>query len=64
MNKKVVLNRLISYLSGKEEKDIPDDLQEYWINNQSRLNLKGRFLPEDSKLFPYKIDETIENISK
>ena len=44
--------------------DIPDDLQEYWINNQSRLNLKGKFLPEDSKLFPYKIDETIENISK
>jgi hypothetical protein len=35
--------------------DIPDDLQQYWIDNQERLNLKGKFLPEDSNLFKYKI---------
>ena len=28
MNKKNVLNRLIAYLSGKKEEDIPDDLEE------------------------------------
>jgi hypothetical protein len=35
--------------------DIPEDLQQYWIDNQERLGLKGRFLPDDSKLLPYKI---------
>lgn len=34
--------------------DIPEDLQEYWIRNQKRLGLKGKFLPEDSRLCPYK----------
>lgn len=35
--------------------DIPEDLQEYWIANQQRLNLKGKFLPDDSKLTKYKL---------
>ena len=35
--------------------DIPEDLQEYWIANQQRLNLKGKFLPDDSKLVKYKL---------
>jgi hypothetical protein len=35
--------------------DIPLDLQEYWIANQSRLGLKGKFLPDDSNLNKYKI---------
>jgi hypothetical protein len=35
--------------------DIPLDLQEYWIANQSRLGLKGKFLPDDSNLIKYKI---------
>ena len=35
--------------------DIPDDLQQYWIDNQERLRLKGKFLPEDSNLVKYKI---------
>ena len=30
--------------------DIPEDLQQYWIDNQGRLGLKGRFLPADSNL--------------
>ena len=32
--------------------DIPEDLQEYWINHKDILNLKGKFLPETSKLYP------------
>jgi hypothetical protein len=35
--------------------DIPDDLQQYWIDNQQRLGLKGKFLPNDSNLIKYKI---------
>lgn len=34
--------------------DIPDDLQEYWLDNQDRLELKGKFLPSDSKLYPFR----------
>lgn len=32
--------------------DIPDNLQEYWIKNQDRLGLTGKFLPTDSNLYP------------
>jgi len=35
--------------------DIPDDLQQYWIDNQQRLGLKGKYLPEDSNLIKHKI---------
>ncbi len=34
--------------------DIPTDLQDYWIKNQDRLGLKGKFLPDDSALTQYK----------
>ena len=34
--------------------DIPFDLQQYWIANQDRLGLKGKYLPDDSKLTQYK----------
>jgi len=30
--------------------DIPENLQDYWIKNKDRLNLTGKFLPDDSKL--------------
>ena len=30
--------------------DIPEDLQQYWIDNKDRLGLTGKFLPEQSKL--------------
>tara|TARA_R110000744_G_scaffold62458_3_gene128871 strand:+ start:4504 stop:5508 length:1005 start_codon:yes stop_codon:yes gene_type:complete len=33
--------------------DIPWDLQDYWIANQEKLGLKGKFLPADSKLIQY-----------
>ena len=35
--------------------DIPTDLQQYWIDNQQRLGLKGKYLPEDSALAPHKL---------
>ena len=31
--------------------DIPEDLQSYWIDNQDRLGLKGKFLPTSSYLY-------------
>jgi hypothetical protein len=34
--------------------DIPEDLQAYWVDNQERLELKGKFLPDDSNLIQYK----------
>lgn len=37
--------------------DIPEDLQQYWIDNQERLSLKGKFLPEDSNLTKYKKEQ-------
>lgn len=33
--------------------DIPEDLQWYWIGNQERLGLTGKFLPETSNLCKY-----------
>ena len=33
--------------------DIPEDLQQYWIDNKERLNLKGNFLPDTSNLKKY-----------
>ena len=35
--------------------DIPEDLQAYWIENQERLGLKGKFLPAESNLTQYKV---------
>jgi hypothetical protein len=34
--------------------DIPFDIQDYWIANQDRLGLKGKFLPDNSELTKYK----------
>lgn len=34
--------------------DIPEDLQSYWIKNQDRLKLTGKFLPDNSNLTKYK----------
>ena len=34
--------------------DIPDNLQDYWVANQERLGLSGKFLPESSNLYPLK----------
>ena len=33
--------------------DIPYDMQDYWKYNKARLDLKGKFLPNDSKLLEF-----------
>ena len=38
----------------KTRADIPEDLQQYWIDNQEKLGLTGKFLPDDSNLVKYK----------
>ena len=48
-----VLDRYLRILNSTRA-DIPEDLQQYWIDNQERLGLTGKFLPDDSKLIPYK----------
>lgn len=34
--------------------DVPEDLQEYWLDNQDRLGLTGKFLPANSKLYAFR----------
>jgi hypothetical protein len=34
--------------------DIPEDLQQFWIDNQDRLQLTGKYLPDNSRLLQYK----------
>lgn len=36
--------------------DIPEDLQNYWLDSQERLNLDGKFLPLNSKLYPFRTE--------
>ena len=38
--------------------DIPDDMQPDWIRLQKELDLKGKFLPDDSALIPLTIAES------
>ncbi len=51
-----ILNVYLKILDSTRT-DIPDDLQQYWISNQSNLGLKGKFLPADSKLIQYQTEE-------
>jgi predicted nucleotidyltransferase len=44
-----ILDRYLKILDSTRA-DIPENLQQYWINNQERLGLKGQYLPDDSKL--------------
>lgn len=44
--------------------DIPEDIQQYWIDNQQRLDLKGKFLPDDSKILKYKMIQESVSLSK
>lgn len=34
--------------------DIPDDLQQYWIEHQDEFGLTGKYLPQSSNLYKYK----------
>jgi hypothetical protein len=48
-----ILDRYLKILDSTRA-DIPLDLQDYWIKNQDRLELKGKFLPDNSNLIKYK----------
>ena len=48
-----ILNRYIKILDYTRV-DIPEDLQDYWIEKQGELGLKGKFLPDTSNLIKYK----------
>jgi hypothetical protein len=47
-----IMDRYLKILDSTRA-DIPENLQKYWIDNQDRLGLKGKFLPDNSKLIPY-----------
>ena len=47
-----IIDRYLKILDSTRA-DIPENLQDYWIANQSRLGLKGKYLPTDSKLIQY-----------
>jgi len=48
-----ILDRYIKILD-RTRADIPEDLQNYWIEKQEELGLKGKFLPDNSNLVKYK----------
>jgi hypothetical protein len=48
-----IMDRYLKILDSTRA-DIPDNLQQYWIDNQDRLGLKGKFLPDASNLTQYK----------
>ena len=50
-----IMDRYLKILDSTSA-DIPDNLQQYWIDNQSRLVLKGKFLPDTSNLVKYKVE--------
>lgn len=47
-----IIDRFLKILDSTRA-DIPDDLQQYWVENQVRLGLTGKYLPDDSKLKQY-----------
>jgi hypothetical protein len=48
-----IYNRFLKILDSTRA-DIPENLQQYWIDNQSKLGLTGKFLPDGSNLIKYK----------
>lgn len=52
MNKKEYDGIIDIYLKilDSTRADVPEDLQDYWIKNKERLQLRGKFLPDTSKL--------------
>lgn len=47
-----IMDRYLKILDSTRA-DIPENLQKYWIDNKDRLGLKGKYLPDDSKLIKY-----------
>ena len=52
-DKQQVLDTYMKILDSTRA-DIPEDLQQYWIDNQERLGLKGKYLPDNSNLSKYR----------
>lgn len=48
-----IIDRYLKILDSTRA-DIPENLQQYWIDNQDRLDLKGKFLPDTSNLISHK----------
>jgi hypothetical protein len=48
-----IMDRYLKILDSTRA-DIPENIQQYWIDNQDRLGLKGKFLPDTSNLVQYK----------
>jgi hypothetical protein len=51
-----IMDRYLKILDSTRA-DIPDNLQQYWIDNQERLGLKGKFLPDTSNLIPHQTEK-------
>lgn len=51
-----IMDRYLKILDSTRA-DIPDNLQQYWIDNQDRLGLKGKFLPDSSNLIPHQTEK-------
>ena len=49
-----IIDRYLKILDSTRA-DIPENLQDYWIANQSRLGLKGKYLPDNSNLLQYQM---------
>jgi hypothetical protein len=52
-----ILNTYLKILDSTRA-DIPEDLQAYWKENQTRLGLTGKFLPSDSNLAKQSLNES------
>lgn len=37
--------------------DIPNDMEDFWLDHQEELGLTGKFLPASSKLYPFREEE-------
>lgn len=52
--KESIYKRFVKILDSTRA-DIPEHLQQFWIDNQAELGLKGKFLPDNSNLLKYRV---------
>lgn len=52
---KAIYSTYIRILDRTPKAHIPEDLEQFWIDNQENLKLTGKFLPDDSPLKKYAI---------
>ena len=51
-----IMDRYLKILDSTRA-DVPENLQQYWIDNQERLGLKGKFLPDTSNLIAHQTEK-------